>query len=60
MAKYRGKYTNCRTCKHVERVGMVLVTIKESCKYGIPSDYGMVSTTYHCQECKHCEPEEIK
>lgn len=62
MTKYRGKYKKCRTCKHVEEIGMSVVFVYESCpnKITIPSGLRSLYTSdkQRCEECKYWELKE--
>jgi hypothetical protein len=55
--KYTGKYTKCRTCKHVEFVGMRVVWGKSSCEgYRYLNPLGeRMGTVENCQSCKKYE-----
>lgn len=53
--EYRGKYTNCRTCKHVEEVMNFLVEVKQSCPN---KGYKLYSDKQRCQKCDKWEVKE--
>ena len=58
MAKYRGKYTKCRECKHSEEVMMWLVKVKESCKKHIKFSSMMAVDKPTCETCEYFEKED--
>jgi predicted RNA-binding Zn-ribbon protein involved in translation (DUF1610 family) len=54
--QYKGKYTKCRTCKHIEEVMNFLVVVKQSCPYKVPNVGN--STKSRCQQCDKWEVKE--
>lgn len=57
MAKYRGKYSKCRQCRHVRDIGMWIVWIKDSClnKTAVKLSSGRAVDKQTCEECPHFE-----
>ena len=60
MSKYRGKYTKCRTCQHVEEVLMWMVKTKESCPKHIKFSSMMAVDKPTCEKCEHHIPQQIE
>ena len=59
--KYRGKYTNCRQCKHAEEVMMELVVVKETCPKKFKSSFGTLFSDKHkYQECEYFAKEDTQ
>ncbi len=60
MAKYRGKYQKCRTCRQAYKVGMMLVFVQPECPNALllPRSGFFAVGKGTCEDCNYWEKRE--